>query len=145
MNIKYREKRLSNTTASARVWGFILAFLICFSFLLAVEPILAAPDPNNPAADIYGLNTSAPPALQTQTAQELLPSRIGKIVGIGLSFIGVIFLILIIYAGVMWMTAAGNEAQVTKAKDIIIAATIGLVIVLSAYAITRFVGDTLTT
>lgn len=123
---------------------FALVFLFCFSFLLVAGSIvLAAPDPNNPAADNYGLDTSAPPALQTATAKEALPSRVGTIVGIALSFVGVLFLILIIYAGIMWMTAAGNDQQVAKAKEIIIAAVIGLVIVLSAYGITMFIGTQL--
>lgn len=43
-----------------------------------------------------------------------------------------------VYAGFLWMTAGGNEEQVTKAKDTIRNATIGLIIVLSAYSITIF-------
>ena len=56
-----------------------------------------------------------------------------------LSFLGVIFLILLIYGGYLWMTDRGEEKQVTKAKSIIKNALIGLVIVLAAYAITSFV------
>src|SRR5574344_1091671 len=36
-----------------------------------------------------------------------------------LTFIGVLFLILMIYGGFMWMTARGAESQVDKAKKII--------------------------
>lgn len=60
-----------------------------------------------------------------------------------LSLLGVIFVVLVIYAGFLWMTSAGNEENISKAKKIIIAATIGLAIVLSAYAITVFVLDKL--
>lgn len=56
-----------------------------------------------------------------------------------LSLLGTIFLILMVYAGILWMTAQGAEEKVTKAKDIIKAAIIGLIVVLSAYAITSFV------
>lgn len=56
-----------------------------------------------------------------------------------LSFLGVLFLILMIYGGVLWMTARGKEEQVTKARDLIIAAVIGLIIVLASYAISIFV------
>jgi len=41
------------------------------------------------------------------------------------------------------MFAQGNEAQVEKAKQTLIAAVIGLIIVLSAYAITAFIGQVL--
>src|SRR3989344_6594144 len=60
-----------------------------------------------------------------------------------LTFLGVVFVVLIIYAGVVWMTSAGNEEKIATAKKTMIAATIGLAIVLSAYAITFFVIDKL--
>jgi hypothetical protein len=41
----------------------------------------------------------------------------------------------------MWMFSMGNEQTATKAKNIIIAAVIGLVIVLMAYAITSYLGS----
>lgn len=62
-----------------------------------------------------------------------------------LALVGTIFLILTIYAGIMWMTAAGNDEQVGKAVGMIKSAVIGLVIVMSAYAITYFVTTKLTT
>ncbi len=68
-----------------------------------------------------------------------LEERIGSMIQVFLSFLGVIFLILMLYAGFRWMTAAGEEEQITKAKDTIRAAVIGLVIVLAAYALSVFV------
>lgn len=68
---------------------------------------------------------------------------IGKVIGVALSFIGILFLLLMIYGGFTWMIARGNESDVTKAKEIIIAAIIGLIIVLAAYGITSYVGDIL--
>ena len=56
-----------------------------------------------------------------------------------LGFLGVIFLILVISGGYQWMTSGGNEESIGKAKKRIINATIGLVIVLTAYAITSFI------
>ncbi len=64
---------------------------------------------------------------------------IGSLIGIALSFLGVLLLILMIYAGFLWMTAQGDPKQVTKAKDILKNATVGIIIVLSAYALTRTV------
>jgi len=46
---------------------------------------------------------------------------------------------LILYGGFKWMTAGGNEEQVGEAKKIIISGVIGLIIILSAYAIANFV------
>lgn len=65
------------------------------------------------------------------------------IIGV-LSLAGTIFLVLTVYAGILWMTAQGKEEQVTKAKDIVTQAIIGLAITLAAYAITAFVTGKLT-
>ncbi|MFH1866948.1 MAG: pilin [Patescibacteria group bacterium] len=56
-----------------------------------------------------------------------------------LGVLGVVFLILIIYAGFLWMTAAGNEEKVTKAKGLIGNAVVGLAIVLASFIITSFI------
>ena len=68
-----------------------------------------------------------------------LEGGISSILSAALSFLGVIFLLLMIYGGVTWMIARGNEKNVDRAKDIIFDSIIGLVIVIAAYAITYFV------
>lgn len=70
-----------------------------------------------------------------------LSETVSEIIRVLLGFLGIIFLALIVYAGFMWMTSAGNEERVAKSKRIMSAAVIGLAIVLSAYAITFFVID----
>ncbi len=62
-----------------------------------------------------------------------------------LSVLGIIFMILTIYGGYLWMTARGNEEQVKKAKNIIVDGIIGFIIVIGAYAITIFIVSRLTT
>ncbi|MEA3463467.1 MAG: pilin [Patescibacteria group bacterium] len=71
--------------------------------------------------------------------EQTLPEIIGKVISIILAFLGVLFLILMIYGGYIWMMARGNEQEVEKAKNIIKNALIGLVVVLSAWAITYFI------
>jgi len=68
-----------------------------------------------------------------------LLSQIRLIVNIVYGLIGVIFFILIIYGGILWMTAGGKDEQVKKAQNIIQRVTIGLFIVVLAYAITYFI------
>ena len=58
-----------------------------------------------------------------------------------LGFLGLFCTILIIWGGFRWMTAGGNEENVRNAKKTIIAASIGLAIILSAYAITLFIAN----
>ena len=76
---------------------------------------------------------------ETGNVEKSIDTTIGGIIQAVMSFLGIIFLILMIYGGFLWMTAKGNEEQVTKAKNLIIAAIIGIIIVVSAYAITYFV------
>ena len=64
---------------------------------------------------------------------------VGRIIQIILSFLGVIVLGLIIYAGFLWMTSNGEEDKISRAKTIIKNATIGLVVTLTAWAITTFI------
>jgi cytochrome bd-type quinol oxidase subunit 2 len=68
-----------------------------------------------------------------------LPTVVGNIVSAALTLLGIIFLVLMVYAGYLWMTAQGEEQQIEKAKNIIKSSLIGLVVVVSAYAITTFV------
>lgn len=70
-----------------------------------------------------------------------LPALIGALIGVFLSLIGIIFMILIMYGGFTWMTSMGNETKVLKAKKILINSIIGVIIVISSYAITKFVFD----
>jgi len=63
----------------------------------------------------------------------------GTTINAVLQLVGLIFMALTVYAGILWMTARGNDEQVQKAQRIITASLIGLVITISAYAITVFV------
>jgi hypothetical protein len=67
-----------------------------------------------------------------------LTTLIGGLIKGAISILGIVFLILIVYAGYLWMTARGDEKVVTKAKDTLQRAIIGLIIVVAAYAITTF-------
>lgn len=71
----------------------------------------------------------------TSSVYEIL----GTLINVFLSLLGIVFLLLVLYAGFLWMTAGGDDKQVDKAKKMLINATVGLVITLSAYAITTFI------
>lgn len=77
------------------------------------------------------------------TSETQISTTVGKIINAALSLLGTIFVGLLIYAGFKWMTAGGNEEEITKAKSIITQATIGLVVVIAAFLITQFVIATL--
>lgn len=72
-----------------------------------------------------------------------LPVIIGNLINVFLGLLGVVFLVLVIYGGFIWMTAGGDESKVERAKQTLIRAVIGLIITLSAYAITAFIFNAL--
>lgn len=60
---------------------------------------------------------------------------VALIIRFALSLLGTIALVLVVYAGFLWMTAGGNEEQVTKSKTLLFQAVIGLAIILMSYGI----------
>lgn len=111
----------------------LFTFLFSFSFSSFAQAAAGdcGTDPNDP----LGLNCAAGSGL-TKDDPRLIVSRI---INVALGVLGTIAVVLIVYAGFLWMTAGGNDDQAGKAKNIIFAAIIGLVIILSAYAISTFV------
>lgn len=117
----------------------IIPIIFVMAFFILAQGAAAVTDDN------YGLGKTANTAFDNNVPVTDEPATIiGKIVGSALAFVGILFLILMIYGGIVWMMARGNEQEVAKAKDLIVSAVIGLVIVLSAYAITAYIGGELT-
>jgi hypothetical protein len=56
-----------------------------------------------------------------------------------MGLLGIILVVIILYAGYKWMMAQGNTQQIDEAKKMITNAVIGLVILMAAYAIAQFV------
>lgn len=81
-----------------------------------------------------------------QTGTDMnLEVMVGKVIQAFLGLLGVIFLVIVIVAGAMWMTAGGDTKRVQISKDWLTNGVVGLVIVLSAYAISSFIVSTLIT
>ncbi len=79
------------------------------------------------------------PVLQNPLGDATVPIVIGRVIDAVLGLVGSLALIMFIYGGLIWMTAGGNEQKVTKGKNIVIWAALGLVVVFSAYALVKFV------
>jgi len=74
-----------------------------------------------------------------------LKKSIASLINVALGFLGILAVLIILWGGFNWMTAAGDEKKVGKAKQIIIQGVIGLVIILSSWAIATFVIQNLAT
>lgn len=62
-----------------------------------------------------------------------------SVIRVALGFLGVIALGLIIYAGFLWMTSAGQEQKIEQAKKILKNALIGFIIILASFGIVSFI------
>lgn len=109
-------------------------FSLCTLALVTLPATALAADPfgkknlNETATQAYG----STPVGDVETIT-------GRIINGFLGLLGIVFVVLIVYAGFTWMTAQGNEEKVVTAKKLIVQATIGLIVILAAYAITEFV------
>lgn len=137
--------------------GKIIIFLICAAALVFFGSVFFVKAENAGNVEEYsieiynaekilkeGVEGNYKPAeglaeITKENADEQFYAVIGRWVELALSFIGIILIILIIYAGYLWFMSDGNEEQIGQAKSYMTNAIIGTVIVLLAYAITYFI------
>ncbi|MBI5654329.1 hypothetical protein HZC53_01585 [Candidatus Uhrbacteria bacterium] len=85
-----------------------------------------------------GLGAAAAPSGYAQGTTDL-PTLVGSLINQGFGILGVLLLGLLLYGGILWMTARGESDKVKKATGVIRDAIIGLVIIVLAYALAAFV------
>ena len=113
----------------------LIIFLFLFSNLLAFLPAQAID-----GDDLWG-GTDKKDEVSTETGLGDQDPRtlVAKIIQVLLGFLGIIAVVLIVYAGFLWMTSAGNEEKVSTAKKILTASAIGLAIVLMSFALANLI------
>lgn len=89
--------------------------------------------------DLQGNATYKNTADCTDTGTNSISGKIKTILNILSAVIGIVAVIMIIYAGFRYVTSAGSEGGVKSAKNAIIYAVIGLVVVALAQVIVHFV------
>lgn len=110
----------------------LILSLILAVLLLSPVSTLAA---NTGEGPYLGLEYAA----ETGLSDKDVRSTAADIINAALGLLGIIFVVIMVYAGFKWMTSQGNEETTKGAQKMIFAAIIGLIIILSAYIITKFV------
>jgi hypothetical protein len=114
-------------------WAMVLfVFVPVFTFALTN---IALADSNNMLWGGTESNVQGATGLGNADPREMA----GSVIKVLLGFLGIIAVVIILYGGFKWMTAAGNEDAVSQAKKMIGAGVIGLIIILAAFAIAQFV------
>ena len=120
---------------------FNLLTFLSLSFLFFI-PLITQADLSSEADNIlFGSKGKEVDAALGDLGDEDPRVIIANIINILLGFLGTIAVVLILLGGFKWMTAAGDEQKVEDARKLIYAAAIGLIIILSAWAIAVFVLD----
>ncbi|NQV90814.1 hypothetical protein HQ487_05435 [Candidatus Uhrbacteria bacterium] len=127
--------------------GYFLGAIMALSFgaiaLMGVHNVSAQA---LTADDLFGGSTTGSEFSATAGLGDAnLVDTIAQIIRIALGFLGVIAVVIILLGGFKWMTSGGADTKVLEAKKLIFSGIIGLVIVISAYAIASFVIDSIIT
>lgn len=117
----------------AAPWGSLQAANLSNAFRVDTGDVYSNQDRLNSSAWNAGFNITGNAG--AVTPEQIISTAITAL----LSLLGVIFIVLIVYAGFLWMIAGSDEQKVTKSKDIIRESLIGLVIVMGAYALSYFI------
>ncbi len=108
---------------------FLFLLFSLFFLVFGVNIVLAQVDIPNNMGSTFGLATTG------------LKETAIKIIQYLLGFLGILAISLILYGGFLWMTSGGNPQKIEKAKKTLIAALIGLAIILTSFVIVKFVAN----
>lgn len=113
----------------------IVLFLVLF-FILGMNSIVLAGDQTQDQPSSPGtVKLDNPLGDSNPNPQQL----IGKIINAVLGIVGSLALVMFIYGGFIWMMAGGNSEAVTKGKNVLVWATIGLIVIFTSYALVHFI------
>ena len=119
-------------------------FILALGVLLLL-PKIALLETTPPAGGTESAESAARRGLGTAASDTGLQGRpgisqtVGTVITAIIGFVGIIFLVLIIAGGLMWMTAGGAEEKIGKATKLMVNSTIGIILVMLSYAIVNFV------
>ncbi|MEI7498063.1 MAG: hypothetical protein WCK11_02165 [Candidatus Falkowbacteria bacterium] len=115
----------------------ILSLALFFSVVIPLSSAMAADTFLDTVLDQGGLSTIGKDAYGISgAAPDDVRITVAKIINVFLSFLGIIFVVLIVWSGFEWMTSSGNKEKVDSAISRMKAAVIGLIIILVSWGVT---------
>lgn len=109
----------------------VSAVVLAAGIFALAAPAFAAPITESDLGLSYGADTGL--------GSSDVRSTVAQIIRVAMGLLGIVAVVIILVGGFKWMTAGGNEEQVGEAKKWIFSGVIGLVIILSAYALASFI------
>ena len=109
----------------------LFSILVCAAFLSGPQIVLAATTLENTGVNQVDANINLSNSNPFEVAT--------RIINLSLTFLSILAVCIVLYGGFIWMKSNGSETEIEKAKKILKAGAIGLVIILSAWGIAYFV------
>ena len=80
-----------------------------------------------------------PVALKSPISAESIPDLIQQIIKFLLGMVGAVALLMFVYGGLIWLTSGGSPDKIKKGMDVVIWASIGLIVIFTSYTLVDFV------
>lgn len=106
------------------------------AFTTFLQPETAYAQSIDPLGD---LNTAADAAGFGTPQENKITTVFAKFVNAILGLVGILFLVILVYGGTLYLTSGGDKDKIEKAKKMLISAIIGTVIIVISYALTTFI------
>lgn len=116
-----------------------LSAALMLGMALAPSMASAAVDAQGGITDVFGTAEISDPANGIALGDQSLQTTVVRLINVALSLLGIIAVVIVLIGGFKWMTAGGNEEKVAEARKLIFAGIVGMAIILSAWAIAKFV------
>jgi hypothetical protein len=134
-------------TQSSIVAGLALVVLTLGLLASTMSPVLAQGNattaktkPATSATSVYKeKNLDNPLGSRNMT----IPEVIGRVIQIFTGIVGSLALLMFVYGGIVMMLSRGDASQVQKGKTIMVQATIGLVVIFTAYGLVTLIFNAL--
>jgi len=129
--------------------SFLLLLLAIGYWLLAPVPVYAdvplSPIQSGLQQDILNLGQQAASVGLGERALTDVDARLYaiRIVKGLLTLLGLIFVVMILYAGFLYMTSAGASEKIETAQKILVRSVIGVAIIMASYGIVRYVNKSI--
>ena len=120
--------------------GILIATLVCLFLIVFIpQPTLAQ---SATSTISQGLQNTAGTTYDTNLTATVF---IGNLIRTLIAATGIVFLVITVYAGIIYMTAAGDDTKIKKAKGMLTSSVIGIIIIVGAYALTSYIVSALST
>ncbi len=134
------------TKLLSKLSGFVAAAVL-LALPLAVPTVAFAQAAGNPTiqdklctgVDSLSVDSQGNCASTTAAGTSTVNNIITTVINLFSVIVGIIAVIMIIYAGLKYITSGGDSAKITSAKNTIVYAIIGLIVVALAQFIVKFV------